>query len=93
MTTEAKAAEKRGYAKGYAAGQRRAEAQRTAAALRRAEDRFWQAAFCAALQGTLASDRPWQFDGKAWSNGNDYARGCAGIANDAVSRAKREGRL
>lgn len=75
--------EKRGYSKGYAAGLRRADRTLNAAARQRAENRFWQAVFCAALQGTIVSGR-WQTGDKHWRRGADYVRGCGEIADEAV---------
>lgn len=88
MTQEAiKAAEKRGYSKGYAAGKRKQAIERSAAAERRAERRFWQQVFCAALTGTLQNNG-WKTGDKRWNDCPSYVDGCSEFADIAVRRRK-----
>lgn len=77
--------EKRGYARGYAAGRKKAAEVRSTEARRRAENRFWQQVFCAALQGTMAANC-WKTGDKPWSSAADYVRGCGNIADLAIER-------
>lgn len=68
-----------GYSAGYRAG-------------RKVGDKaFWQQAFFAALQGTLAGPNTWKTEGKTWHTGSDYVRGAADIANRALEQAKKQG--
>jgi hypothetical protein len=52
---ELKAAELRGYSKGYAAGKRRKQSQINRESRQRKEDAFWQRAFLAALPAAFAA--------------------------------------
>lgn len=79
--------EGRAYAKGYAAGRRRVEAE-IERELQRERDRIrWDAYFCAALQGTLVNGG-WKTGDKTWTNGKEYAEGCASIADEAIKIAR-----
>jgi hypothetical protein len=84
MTTPA---EKSAYAKGYAAGQRRAEREDRAVERVRSEDAFWRQVFCAALQGTLVNAR-WKTGEKHWEDAAAYAHGCGKIADEALRQHK-----
>jgi hypothetical protein len=71
-----KAAEKRGYAKGYQAGRKRNSTDRERRVIQSRErerrarmDRF----MCAAMTGLLAGNAPWQRKGKPDANPDDYA--------------------
>ncbi len=83
-------AEKRAYAKGYAAGRKRTEAETAAAAAQyeesqQARRRFRQQAFLAALSGTLTSPRQWRNGEKPWVGVEDYVRGCWNFADKATA--------
>jgi hypothetical protein len=78
MTTEVEKA----YAKGYAAGQRRLELADRAADRVSAENAFWRAVFCAALQGTLGEN--WQTGNKRWNDFPSYVKGCGQFADEAL---------
>lgn len=75
--------EKRAYARGYSAGRKNANSRRSLDAERRAENRFWQQVFCAALQGTLVN-AGWRTGEKPWVSSGDYIRGCGNIADEAI---------
>lgn len=76
-----RAAESRGYAKGYTAGQRRAQ---------KASDKlFWQQAFCAALNGFIQSDG-WSQGEKRFTHLNDRVELARRAANEALRVAVKE---
>lgn len=77
--------EKRAYAKGYAAGCKRADGQNAKAIRQQAQNAFWQQVFCAALQASMISGT-WQTAGKKWVSQDDHVRGCGRIADEAVEQ-------
>lgn len=78
-----KEAEKRGYAKGYAAGQRRKKAAATAAAQQRKHDAAWNRAFLAALpQAMVIQD--WTRGDKPIRSIEERVRLAGSFASEAV---------
>ena len=89
-----RAAEKRGYSRGYAAGRRsvinddkRKQTIRELAAANRAARRFRQQAFLAALTATITVGG-WQTGKRKWTPAEDFARGCWDIAGEACRQNK-----
>lgn len=79
-----RAAEARGYAKGYTAGQRRAQ---------KASDKlFWQQAFCAALNGFVQC-HDWTQGEKKFTLLNDRVELARQAANEALCVATKEGKV
>jgi len=94
MGDSIKDAEKRGYARGYIAGKKRADANEIArrdqlAAERRlrSQQRFKQQVFTAALQGLLVNGR-WKTGDKDWKCVADYVRGAWNFADEAIKNGK-----
>lgn len=85
---EITAAEKRGYSKGYAAGQRRMETALEAEARYCAESRFRQQVFCAALTGVLQNGT-WKTGDKLWTSIPEYVDGSWKFADEAVRKNSR----
>ena len=74
--TEEKKIERRAYAKGYAAGQRKRES---------AERQRFDAFYCAALTGLLVSGR-WRNGDKDWSSIPDYVNGAIDFAKQSLKK-------
>lgn len=81
-----KAAETRGYSKGYAAGQRRAEREGVERERSIKREAFRQAVFGAALNGVLINGT-WRTGEKRWSSIQDHVNGAWKFADEAVKLA------
>jgi hypothetical protein len=81
MTAE----ESRAYAKGYAAGRRKVAAERSSAALQRAEDRMWREVFCAALNGLIINAN-WSIGGEHMATSDDYVQVARALADRAIKK-------
>jgi hypothetical protein len=95
MADEIKAAEARGYSKGYAAGKRRIESEDEIEARRqrhkqeREQERLrWDGYFCAAMTGTIQSGG-WRTGETPWKTAEDYVRGCAKIADAMMEESRK----
>jgi hypothetical protein len=84
------------YQRGYRAGKRKgkldAETQQLHSLRAAAENDFWQRAFLETLNSTIISSR-WQTSGKNWSNAEQYAQGCANMADVFLAKAKARFRI
>lgn len=87
-----KAAEKRGYAKGYVAGRRRQHKDRQARNLGAREDAFWRQAFVAALPACINANG-WMAGDKPINNLNERTKLAHDFANEALRLARLQGRF
>lgn len=84
---ELKAAELRGYSKGYAAGKRKKVREVSNETRQRKEDAFWQRAFIAALPAIFGGGQEWKRGDKPIASVPDRLRLVAEVADEAVKRA------
>lgn len=75
-----KAAERRGYARGYSAGRRRQKVDRDNVARIRQEQARFDRFLAAAMTGLLAGPAPWRTGEKPDECPTDYARTAAQLA-------------
>ena len=83
-----KAADKLGYARGYAAGRRRVRSDRSAENQRKHDEARRDRFFCAALNGLLPT-AGWQMGGKDMSSLNDYVELAARFADQSLRNLRR----
>lgn len=89
-------AKARGYSNGYATGRKKGITEgrslQAASDRYREEQAFWDATFISAMNATIiAGNWGTTVDGvhKKWCNGEQYAEGAAGLANDML-KARRK---
>lgn len=80
--SEAEKAEKRSYARGYAAGRRHALEKGESAARNAKREEFKRQVFLAVLPQLL--DKPWQINGVQWKNKDEFIKGAYGFAEKSA---------
>ena len=87
-----KAAEKRGYGRGYRAGAKRRQAEISAAHRRAQENAFWQRALLAAIPAAMTVEN-WKINDEPVTSGEARMRLASIWADHALNLALTKGRI